>query len=176
MNNCEGTPLVVQRLGLPAHSAGGLGSIPSEGTRSHMLQLRVCPPQLKILYAATENKKSCSLNEGVSRRIGSEPSRDPKKVGVRLLIRKVSGSIKDDRDPHEGRSWGRGSRRPVRCPGTQKVPAPRSLPGREDKPQCTPLAGPWLPNGGTTWEGFGPCASWASSSSQILCASCCLSA
>ena len=102
--------------------------------------------------------------------------RDPKKVGVRPLIRKVSGSIKDDRDPHEGRSWGRGSRRPVRCPGTQKVPAPRPLPGREDKPQCTPLAGPWLPNGGTTWEGFGPRAPWASSCSQILCASRCLSA
>ena len=33
-----GTSLVVQWLRLHAPSAGGLGSIPGQGTRSHMLQ------------------------------------------------------------------------------------------------------------------------------------------
>ena len=34
--------LVVQWLRLGAPSAGGLGSIPGQGTRSHMLKLSVC--------------------------------------------------------------------------------------------------------------------------------------
>ena len=36
-------------------SVGGLGSIPGWGTRPHMLQLRVCMPQLEILHAAGKN-------------------------------------------------------------------------------------------------------------------------
>ena len=40
-----GTSLVVQRLRLQAPNAKHLGSIPSQGTRSHMLQLRVCTPR-----------------------------------------------------------------------------------------------------------------------------------
>ena len=36
------TSLVVQWLRLRAPSAGGLGSIPAQGTRFHMLQLRSC--------------------------------------------------------------------------------------------------------------------------------------
>ncbi|TEA33613.1 hypothetical protein DBR06_SOUSAS3910181, partial [Sousa chinensis] len=47
--------LVVQWLRLHAPKAGGLGSIPGQGTRSHMPQLRVCMLQLKILHAATED-------------------------------------------------------------------------------------------------------------------------
>ena len=35
-----GTSLVVQWLRLRAPNAGGLGSIPGQGTRSHMLQLK----------------------------------------------------------------------------------------------------------------------------------------
>ena len=46
-----GTSLVVQWLRLHAPNARGLGSIPGQGTRSHM-------PQLKILHAAT--KTQCS--------------------------------------------------------------------------------------------------------------------
>jgi len=46
--------LVVQWLRLQATNAGGLGLIPSQETRSHMLQLRVCMPQLKILHAASK--------------------------------------------------------------------------------------------------------------------------
>ena len=34
-------------LRLPTPNAGGLGSIPGQGTRSHMLQLRVGGPQLR---------------------------------------------------------------------------------------------------------------------------------
>ena len=46
-----GTSLVVQGLRLHAYNAGGLGSIPGQGTRSHM-------PQLKILHAATKIRRS----------------------------------------------------------------------------------------------------------------------
>ncbi|TEA42194.1 hypothetical protein DBR06_SOUSAS6810117, partial [Sousa chinensis] len=39
--------LVVQRLRLHAPNAGGPGSIPGQGTRSYMPQLRAHMPQLK---------------------------------------------------------------------------------------------------------------------------------
>ena len=48
-----GTSLVVQWLRLRAPNAGGPGSIPGQGTRSHM-------PQLKIPHAATK-KRFCML-------------------------------------------------------------------------------------------------------------------
>ena len=48
-----GTSLVVQWLGCLVANAGGLSSIPGQGTRSHVLQLEVCIPQLKIPHAAT---------------------------------------------------------------------------------------------------------------------------
>ena len=40
-----GTSLVVQWLRLCAPNTGAPSSIPSQGTRSHMLQLRVCTPK-----------------------------------------------------------------------------------------------------------------------------------
>ena len=40
-------------LGRHAHSAGAPGSIPDQGTRSHVLQLRAHEPKLKIPRAAT---------------------------------------------------------------------------------------------------------------------------
>ena len=43
--------LVVQWLRLCTSGAGGRGSIPGWGTRSHLLQIRVCMLQLKILHA-----------------------------------------------------------------------------------------------------------------------------
>ena len=52
-----GTSLVVQWLRLHAPSAGAPCLIPGQGTRSHMLQLRVRMPQLKIPCAATKKKK-----------------------------------------------------------------------------------------------------------------------
>ena len=45
---------MVQWLKLCAPNAEGLGSIPGQGTRSHMLKLRVGMSQLKILGAATK--------------------------------------------------------------------------------------------------------------------------
>ena len=55
--------LVVQWLRLPTPNAGGLGSIPAQGTRSHM-------PRLKTLHATTKsqhsqiNKSICILKSG----------------------------------------------------------------------------------------------------------------
>ena len=45
------TSLVVQWPRLCTLNTGALGSIPGQGTRSHMLQLRVCMAQLKIPHA-----------------------------------------------------------------------------------------------------------------------------
>ena len=42
-------------LRLRAPNAGGPGSVPIQGTRSHMLQLRVRMLQLKIPHASTDN-------------------------------------------------------------------------------------------------------------------------
>ena len=61
------TCLVVQWLRLHAPNAGGPGSIPGQGTRSHMPQLRVCMPQLKILYAAM--KIPCAATKTQHRQI-----------------------------------------------------------------------------------------------------------
>ena len=54
----HGTSLMVQWLRLCVPNAEGLGSIPGQGTRSHMTQLRVCMSQLKIL--STMTKMHCS--------------------------------------------------------------------------------------------------------------------
>ena len=55
----SGTSLVVQWLRLHAPNAGGLGSIPGQGTRSCMPQLRVHMPQLRSPLAATKKWASC---------------------------------------------------------------------------------------------------------------------
>ena len=52
----QGTSLVVQRLRLHTPNAGVSSSIPGQGTRSHMLQLRVYMSQLKILHTARKIK------------------------------------------------------------------------------------------------------------------------
>ena len=54
-----GTSLVVQWLRFCASSGGGPGSIPGQGTRSHMLQLKKkkpCMLQLKILHATAKTQ------------------------------------------------------------------------------------------------------------------------
>ena len=51
----RGTLLVLQWLRLQAPNTGGPGSIPGQGTRSHM-------PQLKILHAAMKIKNPKSRN------------------------------------------------------------------------------------------------------------------
>ena len=57
-----GTYMVVQWLRLCAPNAGCLGSIPGQGTRSQMLQLRAGMPQLKILPTTTKTQGS-QINE-----------------------------------------------------------------------------------------------------------------
>ena len=54
-----GTSLVVQGLGLLAPDAGGLGSIPGQGTRSHMLQ------RLKTLGTTTKTLH-CQINNQIN--------------------------------------------------------------------------------------------------------------
>ena len=56
------TSLVVQWLRLCPPNAGGLGSFPGRETRSHMLQLRVCMPQLKIPDATVQIEDSRCCN------------------------------------------------------------------------------------------------------------------
>ena len=53
-----GTSLVVQWLRLHAPNTGGLGSIPSQGTRSYMLQLKILYAAMNILHAATKTHYS----------------------------------------------------------------------------------------------------------------------
>ena len=47
---------MVQWLKLCTLNAGGPGSIPGQGTRSHMSELRVCRLQLKISSAITKTQ------------------------------------------------------------------------------------------------------------------------
>ena len=54
----QGTSLVVQWLSLHAPNAGGLGLVPSQGTRAHMPQLRVLTPQLKDTTCPSEDRRS----------------------------------------------------------------------------------------------------------------------
>ena len=51
-----GTCLVVQWLSLCTPNAGGPGSIPGQGTRPHVKQIRVCMPQLRLVQSNKEIK------------------------------------------------------------------------------------------------------------------------
>ena len=53
-----GASLVILYIGFSTANAGGPGSIPGQGTRSHTPWLRVHVPQLKILYATTKTQHS----------------------------------------------------------------------------------------------------------------------
>ena len=56
--NLVGTSLLVQWLRLCPPKAGVPGSIPSQGTKSHMLQLKIPSATTKeILHAETKNLK-----------------------------------------------------------------------------------------------------------------------
>ena len=56
---------MVQWLRLCTHNAGGPGSIPGQGTRCHMLQLRVHMPRPEIPRATTKTWQS-QINEEMS--------------------------------------------------------------------------------------------------------------
>ncbi|TEA32202.1 hypothetical protein DBR06_SOUSAS6610137, partial [Sousa chinensis] len=54
LKHCLGTSLVAQWIRLRTPSAGGLGSIPGQGTRSHM------HAKTKRSHAATEEPMCCN--------------------------------------------------------------------------------------------------------------------
>ncbi|TEA24167.1 hypothetical protein DBR06_SOUSAS2610126, partial [Sousa chinensis] len=54
--------LLAQSLRLHTPKAGGLGSIPGQGTRSHMPQLRVRMPQLRSRRASKKIEDSACHN------------------------------------------------------------------------------------------------------------------
>ena len=62
-NGERGTSLVVLRLKRHVPNAGGPGLIPGQGTKSHLLQLRVHMPRLKILHAVMKMEDSKCGNE-----------------------------------------------------------------------------------------------------------------
>ena len=57
-----GIYLVVQWLRRHTPNAGDTGLVPGHGTRSHMLQTRICMLQLKILHAAMKIKNRACHN------------------------------------------------------------------------------------------------------------------
>ena len=57
-----GTSLVAQWLRLQVLNEGNWGSIPGQGTRVYMLQLRVHMPQLKIPHATMKIKDPTCCN------------------------------------------------------------------------------------------------------------------
>ena len=59
-----GTSLVAQWLRLCAPNAGGLGSIPGQGTRSHMLQLKARMPQLKDPRTPRQRSRATTKTQG----------------------------------------------------------------------------------------------------------------
>ena len=65
----------VQWLGLCAPNAGGPGVILGQGARPHMLQLRVCKPQLKIPNGAS--KSSHKLQVRKKKKIPHATTKDP---------------------------------------------------------------------------------------------------
>ena len=66
-----GTSLVVQWLRLHIANATGPGSIPGQGSRPHMQQLRVHMPQLKILHAATKKITQAATEKKMPARTAS---------------------------------------------------------------------------------------------------------
>ena len=87
----QGTSLVVQWLRLRAPSAGGLGSIPGRGTRSHMLQL-------KILHASTKNGHS-QINKIIKKKKKKKMHRESSgkfnfKSPGRLMLAKTTVAVK----------------------------------------------------------------------------------
>ena len=69
---------MVQWLRLCAPNAGGLGSIPGQGTRSHMLQLRVFRRELKTQHATTETQHS-QINKSIFKSCHKPASLPPPK-------------------------------------------------------------------------------------------------
>ena len=65
ITNLTGTSLVAQWLRLCIANAGGLGLLPGRGTISHLPQLRVHTPQLKIPHDWRHKEKRAAEDEMV---------------------------------------------------------------------------------------------------------------
>jgi len=64
----------VVQSGLPTPHAGGPGSIPGQGTRPHMLELRVSC-QIKISQAATKKKEKGKIPHATTKTQCSQRSK-----------------------------------------------------------------------------------------------------
>ena len=93
---CLATKTYIQGLRLQAPSAGSQGSIPDQGTRFHMSQLRVHVSQLKIPCAATKiwhsqrNKQIHIFFKKYISSHGTPPAENPSAVPALLRIRSES--------------------------------------------------------------------------------------
>ena len=76
---------MVQWLRLHAPNVGGPGPTFGQGTRFHMLQLRVCMPQLK--------KKNSSVERKTQSKIPAVTSKQPKQRKINIKKRKVLSLI-----------------------------------------------------------------------------------
>ena len=64
---------MVQWLRLRTANAGGLGSIPGQGTRSHIMpQLRACTPQLRSQQATTKEPWHNQINKVKKKKKGKK--------------------------------------------------------------------------------------------------------
>ena len=96
--------LVVQWLRLCTLNAGVLGSIPGQGTRSYILQLRVYICQLKILHTMTKTRLS-QINKQVNKWMKELPQGHT--VRTRGLTARPQVSLSSVK--WSGTQWGRGS-------------------------------------------------------------------
>ena len=84
----SGISLVVQWLGLCAPGTGGPGSIPEQGSGSHMLPLGVYMPQLKILHVTNKNRPCVlQLRPGITKL--KKKKKDISDTGLRALLSAV---------------------------------------------------------------------------------------
>ena len=79
----EGTSLVVEWLGLPAPKARGLGSVPGQGTRSHMLHVKIPSAIAKTWYS--QRNKYSFLKSGEIRDRLREPHVSRRRAGSLFL-------------------------------------------------------------------------------------------
>ena len=120
----RGTSLVVQWLRPCASNAGGLGSIPGQGTYSHMLQLTIPQAATKTEILRATTKTRCSqINTFLFFNVSAKTLR--RNHGCKSLIRQQSCKILaccsgDTRDvglvPGSGRSPGVGNGNPLQYP------------------------------------------------------------
>ena len=99
------TSLVVQWLRLHAPNAGDPGSIPDQGTSSHVLQLRVHTLQLKIPQAATKILHAATKT-GAAKQINFKNESGDTKLGEETLKATQHTKKRGTEGQREGGRWG----------------------------------------------------------------------